>query len=135
MTGLVLADTSVLLAAWHDRDPASLRTVARLLVARRLVTSSVVVAEFLGGETTPDAEQRQREDVVAFMPEVLPTTERAARIAAALRRYRWAREQRVPAHPDALIAATALEWGYPVLTLNRRDFEGLPGVTLHPLDD
>lgn len=60
MSRFVIADTSVLLAAWHDRDPASLRTVARLLEERRLITTSVVVAEFLGGETTNDLEQAQR---------------------------------------------------------------------------
>lgn len=135
MNGYVIADTSVLLAAWHDRDPSSLRTVARLLEERRLVTTSVVVAEFLGGETTDPLAQAQREDVIAFMPRVLPTSGEAARYAAALRRHRWQRERPVPAHPDALIAGVAAEYGYPVLTLNRRDFADLPGVTLHPMDD
>lgn len=133
MSSFVIADTSVLLAAWHDRDRASLRTVARLLEERRLVTTSVVVAEFLGGETT-DA-LAQREDVIAFMPRVLPTSGEAARYAAALRRHRWRREQRVPALPDALIAGVAAEYDLPVLTLNRRDFVDLPGVRLHPMDD
>ncbi|MGB8929640.1 MAG: type II toxin-antitoxin system VapC family toxin [Anaeromyxobacteraceae bacterium] len=135
MSSFVIADTSVLLAAWHDRDRASLRTVARLLEERRLVTTSVVVAEFLGGETTDALAQAQREDVIAFMPRVLPTSGAAARYAAALRRHRWQREQRVPAHPDALIAGVAAEYDLPVLTLNRRDFVDLPGVRLHPFDD
>lgn len=135
MSDFVIADTSVLLDAWHDREPASLRTVSRLLLERRLLTTSVVVAEFLGGETTDPLEQAQREDVIGFMPRILPTSGEAARFAAAIRRHRWQRERRVPAHADALIAGVAAEYGYPVLTLNRRDFADLPGVELEPLDD
>jgi predicted nucleic acid-binding protein len=32
---------------------------------------------------------------------------------------------------DALIAATALEHGMPIMTRNRRHFERVPGLTLH----
>jgi len=66
---------------------------------------------------------------------ILPTSGEAGRYAAELRHHKWQREQRVPAHPDVLIAAVAAEYGYPVLTLNRRDFIDLPGVQLHPVDD
>lgn len=37
--------------------------------------------------------------------------------------------------PDALIAATALELGIPLVTRNRRDFEGIAGLTLLTQDD
>jgi len=32
--------------------------------------------------------------------------------------------------PDALIAATALELDVPLMTRNRRDFDGVPGLTI-----
>jgi len=33
---------------------------------------------------------------------------------------------------DAVIAATALHLGVPVLTRNRRDFDRVPGLEVHP---
>ena len=37
--------------------------------------------------------------------------------------------------PDALIAATALELGIPLITRNRRDFERIPDLTLYTPED
>lgn len=135
MRRYVLVDTSALLGMCHDRDPACVRTVVRLLCERRLVATSVVVAETLGGDTTPPGEQAWREKVVGWLRDVLPLSEGAARLAALVRRHRRRHDQDVPDLPDALIAATAAEYALPVLTINRRDFQGLPGVELFPMDD
>ncbi|WP_390937642.1 PIN domain-containing protein [Parapedobacter soli] len=35
-----------------------------------------------------------------------------------------------PSIPDTLIAATALHYGLPVLTLNKKDFQYFPGIAL-----
>lgn len=36
--------------------------------------------------------------------------------------------------PDAIIAATAIGHGLTLVTLNARDFEQLPGLSLYPLE-
>jgi predicted nucleic acid-binding protein len=36
--------------------------------------------------------------------------------------------------PDAIIAATAVRHQLTLVTLNRRDFEAVPGVRLYPID-
>lgn len=50
-----------------------------------------------------------------------PIAERAGRLRRDIPRL---------ATPDALIAATALERGLELVTRNRRDFEGVPGLRL-----
>jgi predicted nucleic acid-binding protein len=37
--------------------------------------------------------------------------------------------------PDAIIAATAIAHGLTLVTLNRADFEGIPGLSIAPLEE
>ena len=70
---------------------------------------------------------------------------RIADLAATLRHYtvlvydeqmawRWAEVMSIPGvpvgHGDAWVAAAALRHGYPLVTHNRKDFEGIPGLAV-----
>ena len=43
---------------------------------------------------------------------------------------RWARRRQPISAEDAWIAATALEYGCPLVTHNSKDFRGIPGLTI-----
>lgn len=56
---------------------------------------------------------------------VVPVTESIANSAALIART-------VKKHPlDLLIAATAIEWGFTLLTENVRDFRNIPGLKIY----
>jgi hypothetical protein len=89
-----------------------------------LVASEVTRFEVLAG--TKPGEERATEELIDAV-EWLDVDEGVARRAGALaQRYR-------PSHsgidaPDYLVAATALEFGIPLLTRNVRHFPMLPGL-------
>ncbi|MCC6577398.1 MAG: type II toxin-antitoxin system VapC family toxin [Flavobacteriales bacterium] len=62
--------------------------------------------------------------------EVLALTTREVRLAASLQANLRRRRIHV-ALPDLLIAATAMEAGLPVATLNKKHFEAIPGIKLY----
>lgn len=109
----VLVDTDVLVD--------HLRGAARLWPGRdRLACSVITRAELHAGR---GAEERTVAAMLAPFRE-LPVDREVAFAAGRLRRETGIRL------PDALIAATALVAGIPVLTRNRRDFERVPRLRL-----
>jgi len=109
----VLVDTDVLVD--------HLRGAARLWSGRdRLAYSVITRAELFAGR---GAEEQKVAAVLAPFRE-LPVDREVAEAAGRLRRETGIRL------PDALIAATALVAGLPLLTRNRRDFERVPRLRL-----
>jgi predicted nucleic acid-binding protein len=90
--------------------------------------------ELLGGQTTLPTRAAWLDGLLADLAFVLPVSGDAARIGAAVIRWRSRRSLAVPGQADGLIIGTCLGHGVPVLTLDRRHFEGTPGLDLAPLE-
>ena len=121
----VLLDTSVLINLLHRRkEPVAL---IRELSLRGFVlaTSAVNVAEIYAGLRI--GEEQETRDLLSTL-KCLPVTPKIARkagdITAARRRI-----GRTHWLDDMMVAATAIEHGYTLLTDNRKDFE-IPEIEL-----
>ncbi len=123
----VLVDTSVLIDLLHGRkEPV---TLIRELIVRGLVlaTSSVNIAELYAGMRK--GEEAATEELISGL-ECLPLTPKIARNAGSLIAARR-RAGKTHSLADMMIAATAIEHGYQLLTDNRKDFE-IPEIDLFP---
>ncbi|MEB2341212.1 MAG: type II toxin-antitoxin system VapC family toxin [Flavobacteriia bacterium] len=121
-------DTSVLIAYFRKKDKS--RTLLRKLALEdhSLVLSVITEFEVFVGAT--EAQLGYWDQMLEHM-DVLPLTSREVRLAATLQANLKRRRIQV-AMPDLLIAATAMEAGLPVATLNKKHFEALPGIKLYP---
>lgn len=126
----LLIDTDVLILADRGRkmlDFSPWQTYGDAYI------STVTASELLTGvhRAQSDAQRAKRtafvEAILAAIP-ALPFDLEAARVHAQLLAS-LPRQETLGAH-DALIAATALRHGLPVLTSNGRDFRKLAGVTV-----
>lgn len=115
MSGLLL-DTDILIDHLRGRRRAQLDDAATSVITRTEL--------FAGGE-------RQEPAVEALLGRLteLSVTPEVARRAGSIRRETGL------AVADALIAATALEHGLPLMTRNRRHFERVPDVELRSPED
>jgi tRNA(fMet)-specific endonuclease VapC len=132
----VILDTSVLIAA--ERRQLSLVSVLSDLGDVPVAIAAVTASELLHGcYRASDAAVRLRRGAfveavlrdLPIMPFDLHTARRHAELWAILAKA----ECRIGAH-DMLIAATALCAGYDVASLNRREFQLVPGLRLIDLD-
>jgi tRNA(fMet)-specific endonuclease VapC len=133
---VIIADSSVLFEAWErgDRGDAAIRERVEALIEQgRLATTAVTVIELLGGTTTDRRQVTYLEVLLSRLVRVFPISQDGARLGASVIRWRARRAQAVPSQADGLIIGTCLEMGLPVLTLDRRHYEGIPGLELAPL--
>jgi len=133
---VIVADTSVLFEAWERGgrgDPAVRDRVEALIEEGRLATTAISVMELLGGPTTDRARATYLEVLLGQLAHVFPVSAMAARIGASVVRWRARRALPVPGPADGLIIGTCVAAGLPVLTLDRRHFEGTPGLELAPI--
>ena len=107
--------------------PASTAWLEQALDAQRLAMSVVVRIELLSWQG-PAAEMQALEDFIAAT-EVLPLDELVTQ-----RTIRLRQQHRVKL-PDAIIAATALAHGLPLLTRNGKDFQALSGLAVVDLHE
>lgn len=123
----VLLDTSVLIDLLHERkEPVALiRDLS--LRGYLLGTSCVNVAELYAGMRK--GEEAATEELLSGL-ECLPLTQAIAGKAGSIVAERR-RMGKTHALDDMMIAATALECGYMLLTNNRKDFE-IPDIELFP---
>jgi predicted nucleic acid-binding protein len=124
----VLLDTSVLINLLHERRAHV--NLIRDLVLRGfiLTTSSVNIAELYAGMRA--SEEQETAELLAAI-RCLPLTpvigQKAGEMTAARRQI-----GRTHSLYDMMIAATAMEYGYSLVTDNVKDFE-IPGIELLPV--
>ena len=127
-----LIDASVFIALERrGQDPLALMTTAS---DDRVGIAAITASELLVGVHRADSPQRRlrREAFVETILEripVLPFDLRVARTHAQILAQLAATGQLIGAN-DLLIAATALSYGYSVLTDNLREFHRVPGLVV-----
>ncbi len=122
---VVLVDTSILINFMHGK--AQHRALLRELAVRRvsLAISCVSVAELYAGmRAGEEAATEEMLQALEIHPVTFEIAQRAGLIRAAQRRL-----GRTFTLDDMMIAATAIEYGCPLVTDNRRDFE-IPEIVL-----
>lgn len=124
--GPFVIDTTVLIDATRKRAEAAAWLVDAIDAKAILHVSTVAVAEYMSG-VRPQQERDALDLLGAF--EVLDVTLAIGRLAGNLR-FRLARQGRALALGDALIAATALGLGLPLVTSNLRDFRWIDRLDL-----
>jgi predicted nucleic acid-binding protein len=122
---LVHLDTSVLIDAFTGGRRSLPRVRAATAQGDVISFSAIVLYEWLRGPRTTGEKQA----VAAFFEvDTVPAFGRreAERAADLYSRVRGARQRQA----DLAIAASAIEFGASLWTLNRSDFDDLPGLTL-----
>ncbi len=126
----LLIDSSVLVAA--ERERIHFQSVFAGSADEPLAISVITVSEMLHGiqraRTIEQAERRQQ--FVSFLLElfpVIPIDLEVARHHARIWAELQARGEMIGAH-DLLIAASALAFGYSVMTFNISEFARVPGL-------
>lgn len=112
-----LPDTNVLIYALAGEKPYA-SWLKKWIVEKRLVLSSIVVAEFLSGATTEE-ELAFRRLLENF--KVLPVDSLVAQQAASYRKIFFKKKKKVWLS-DCLIAATCKLYGATLVTFNKADY-------------
>jgi predicted nucleic acid-binding protein len=138
LLGLVL-DSSVLIAAERKKltTAEAIRKVRQSAGDVTIVICPLTVAELAHGIYRADTPERSRmrrqflDELKAHVP-VHPITESTGEIIARIGAEQAAKGIVLPI-ADLIIGACALELGYAVGTVNLRDFERIPDLTVVPL--
>ena len=120
-----LLDTSILIDLERGR--------ATLPAEEDVAIAAITASELLQGVLRADARHRPAreafvEGVLAAIP-TIPFGLTTARIHASLWAQLASRRATLGAH-DLIVAATAISLGWSLATLNRREFERVPGLEL-----
>ena len=124
-TGILL-DTTVLIELLRHREKAVMQVRELALRGFALAVCPITVAELYAGMRKGE-EQSTAELLSAF--QWLPLSREVARKAGEMVASKR-RAGRTHALDDMIIAATAMQYGYALLTDNRKDF-AVPGIQFH----
>jgi tRNA(fMet)-specific endonuclease VapC len=133
--GLII-DTSILIA-WERRHQ-QIETSSASRLQQPVALSVITAAELLHGVHRADTPARRHrrtafvEQILSRFPLVAFDLE-IARMYAELWAYLDRQGNRLSVH-DLIIGATALTRGDAVLTLNRRDFDKIPGLVVESVE-
>ena len=132
----IVIDTGVFIAI--ERSSSNLNALRPILTkmdpSDEALISSITLAELVHGihrAKTPEQRAKRLEfakEVVASFA-VTPFTQQTAWIAGKVRGEQAKIGNTLP-FQDSLIAASALEFDFSVLTLNLKDFERIPGIKI-----
>ncbi len=115
-------DSNILIYYLNRTLPHAARVQVDRWITEGAAISIITRIEVLSFPMTAD-ERQQAEELLAQFDET-PLQEAIVQRTIALRQQHRIRL------PDAVIAASALERGVPLVTRNVRDFQGIPGLTL-----
>jgi predicted nucleic acid-binding protein len=121
---MIVLDTSVLIDSFCALRTSEAR-LRQLMLSDQVLLPAIVLYEWLRGPRAPK-ELNQQEDALPGA-ESIPFGHSEAAIAAQI--YRTVRSPR-SREIDIAIAATAIRFNASLWTLNRRDFEDIPGLRL-----
>lgn len=133
--GLILDSSAVIAAERRGQAvPNFLELVKASFGEQQIAISAVGLAELVHGiYRASTSEQRTRRqhfvDDLRMVVPILPLNEEAGLIAGRLDGEQQAKGNVIP-FVDLLIAATALAFGYSVVTVNSRHFKQVPGLTV-----
>jgi predicted nucleic acid-binding protein len=121
----VLCDTGVLINVLR-KDKS---TIEKLDTIGRdhVFISIVTVAEIYNG-----TRKKEREDTINLLSSinVLHLDKEISKKFKSLSNFLFKKDNTIPVE-DLLIASTAIEYGFELLTLNKKDFMQLPGIKLY----
>ena len=124
----VVLDTSFLID--HERGRRELPAEEDLVIAA-ITASELLHGVHRAGVGHRPAREAFVEGVLAAIP-MIPFTLPIARVHARLWAELAAKRRTFGAH-DLIVAATAVALDWPLVTLDRRGFVGVPGLRLHQL--
>ena len=125
MAQVTLIDSDIVFEYLSGGETAG--ETAKILQSMEAAVSTITLYEAFAGVVN-EKHLAQREEFIELC-EVIELTASMARAAASF--YTDLKGQgRLIANEDLLIAATALETGYPLFTKNRSHFERIPGLVL-----
>lgn len=123
--------TNVIIGVMTRRTPAlDMRLRAELALGTRLLLPAPVLYELRFGASKSAAPERNHariDDFLEAVPEILDFDEADARQAGDIRAFLEARGAPIGPY-DMLIAAQSRRRGSALVTLNRREFERVPGL-------
>lgn len=123
---IICVDTNLLIDYFRKKDKLETR-LYKLSRDFLLAIPTVAAYEFLRGQTNQQPDQFLSH--LLTKASTLPFDFACAQKAAAI--YQSCKPINcVPEPEDLLIAATALAWGYPLATNNRKHFEHIPDIQL-----
>jgi predicted nucleic acid-binding protein len=122
---MVLLDSTALIDAQRGRRAVEFE--ALLLAGHTLATTPINIAEVYAGMRT--GEEERIKAVLAGIDCIESTLAIGRRAGLLLKE--WRRRGRAPSLPDMMVAATAIEHGFALLTDNRKNFP-MPELTFYP---
>lgn len=124
---VILVDTSVLIDYFRKSDKSKTRLRSLALAGHPLCISVITEYEvFVGANADQLPFWSALLERITVLPLGSKEVHRAAQLQAEMKRLRKQLEL-----PDLFIAATALEAGLPIATLNTKHFTQIPGLSLH----
>ncbi|MCE5228526.1 type II toxin-antitoxin system VapC family toxin [bacterium] len=125
----VLVDTSLFIEHLRARDKMATH-LFRLSNESTIETCAIVAAEIFYGARQPEAEEQAKSVLFPFQIHAF-TIEMALRASAIVQSLK--KINKVQDLRDVMVAATALELGIDMVTLNRKHFEKIPGLRIKDL--
>jgi predicted nucleic acid-binding protein len=121
----VLCDTGILIQVLR-RDGDIIKKLD-LIGRDQLYISIISVAEIFNG-----TRKNERDETLNFLNSlnVLHLDKNISKRFKSLSNYLFQKDNTIPVE-DLLIASTAIEYGYELYTLNKKDFSNLPGIKLY----